>query len=205
PAHPLLVDGNVTIRLSAQDNGAGGSADTIGITVRKSNGDVWFNSNVSSGSPNAVAQLLSGGNVAVTTPQRLGGPPAPGGSAPALDPAELPAIVAAAAQRWQAAGVPAARLDAALAGLTFRVDELPGSDLGSEGDGVVRLDRDAAGRGWFVDPTPLDDSEFAAGMADSPAAGRVDLLTVVAHELGHALGLDSDGSDGLMGEFLPTG
>jgi hypothetical protein len=56
-----------------------------------------------------------------------------------------------------------------------------------------------------VDPTPLDDSEFAPGAVDSPAAGRVDLLTVVAHELGHALGLDSDASDGLMGEFLAPG
>src|SRR5204863_8404462 len=62
---------------------------------------------------------------------------------------------------------------------------------------VVTLDATAAGHGWFVDPTPGDDSEFAlAGgvegraPAGSAAAGRMDLLTVVDHELGHVLGLD---------------
>src|SRR5262249_51643006 len=45
PSHPLPMDGSVTIRLSAQDNGAGGAADTVGILVRKSNGNVWLNSN----------------------------------------------------------------------------------------------------------------------------------------------------------------
>ncbi len=205
PARPLLIDDNVTIRLSAQDGGAGGAADTVGVTVRKANGDIWFNSSFSAGSPNALAQALAGGDVAVVTPQRLAGPPAAGGAVPALTEAQLAPVVAAAAERWRAAGVPAARLQAAMRGLTIRIDDLPGSDLGSAGDGIIRLDRDAAGYGWFVDPTPADDAEFVPGAEHSPAAGRVDLLTVVAHELGHALGLDSDGGNGVMGEFLPTG
>jgi hypothetical protein len=37
---------------------------------------------------------------------------------------------------------------------------------------------------WFVDPTPWDDSEFTSG---APPAGY-DLLTVIRHELGHAVG-----------------
>ena len=59
---------------------------------------------------------------------------------------------------------------------------------------------DAAGRGWFVDPTPNDNSEFthaanAAGTdlftdPSNAAAGHLDLLTTVAHEMGHVLGLD---------------
>ncbi len=50
--------------------------------------------------------------------------------------------------------------------------------------------------GWFVDPTPTQNEEFLASgfdhyggaLAPSPAAGKIDLLSVVVHELGHALG-----------------
>src|SRR5439155_4319019 len=43
--------------------------------------------------------------------------------------------------------------------------------------------------GWFIDPTPGNASEFAPGAKNSPAAGHVDLLTVVAHEIGHVFGI----------------
>lgn len=50
---------------------------------------------------------------------------------------------------------------------------------------------------FFDDPTPLLNNEFNPGANDytffaapgSPAAGRIDLLTVVLHELGHGLGV----------------
>src|SRR6185369_7400453 len=74
----------------------------------------------------------------------------------------------------------------------------------------IYLDANAAGRGWFVDPTPWEDSEFAPGVADSPAAGRVDLLTVLAHEMGHILGRDDDHetdpmTGNVMADVLPLG
>jgi hypothetical protein len=64
--------------------------------------------------------------------------------------------------------------------------------------GRVLLDASAAGHGWFVDPTPLQDEEFVAGAAGQPATavpggpadGRVDLLTALVQELGVAAGLD---------------
>jgi hypothetical protein len=43
------------------------------------------------------------------------------------------------------------------------------------------------------------------GLLGSPAYGKVDLLTVVEHELGHELGFADTTGDGLMGVFLPTG
>jgi large repetitive protein len=67
--------------------------------------------------------------------------------------------------------------------------------------------------GWFIDPTPTDDLEFAAvsgphslgAASNSAASRRGDLLTVVMHEMGHLLGYDDTSSDGLMGGFLPIG
>jgi hypothetical protein len=64
--------------------------------------------------------------------------------------------------------------------------------------GRVLLDPSAAGHGWFVDPTPLQDEEFFAGSAGQPEAavpggpadGRVDLLTALVQELGVAAGID---------------
>ncbi len=41
-----------------------------------------------------------------------------------------------------------------------RFDDLAGDLLGEADGPTIRLDRDAAGWGWFVDPTPLDSREF---------------------------------------------
>ena len=42
----------------------------------------------------------------------------------------------------------------------FQVDDLPGQTVGNEADGIVTLDVNAAGYGWFVDPTPAENEEF---------------------------------------------
>ena len=60
----------------------------------------------------------------------------------------------------------------------------------------ITFDDGTGGVPWFVDETPFDDLEFGAGHnpfhgdagSSSPAAGAFDLLTVMQHELGHALG-----------------
>lgn len=115
-----------------------------------------------------------------------------------LSQAELNSVVAAALTQWAHAGASPAQL-AALAAVTFSVADLAGDAIGEHTAGYIVIDTDAAGHGWFVDSTPLDNFEFAhaenaAGTdlsADpaSAAAGHLDLLTAVMHEMGHALGL----------------
>jgi hypothetical protein len=83
------------------------------------------------------------------------------------------------------------------------VGNLPDGRLGVTIGNYVIIDSDAAGFGWFVDPTPGDDSEFTAP-GDQGEVGRMDLLTVLAHEFGHVLGFEH-ADDGVMIEALGPG
>ena len=145
--------------------------------------------------------------------QELAGSPASGLGVNSLTAAELAPIVTAAEARWEAAGLSAAQT-AQLQGLQFVVTSLAPGMLGEYVPGVIYLDPTADGWGWFVDPTPGQDEEYAskagalAALPGSGAAGHVDLLTVVMHEMGHALGLPditAPGSTDLMAEALATG
>ena len=135
----------------------------------------------------------------------------PLGNASLLTEDELAPIVQEAERRL--ANEVGSQVLASLAGVKVQIADLPAGLLGEEVDQAILIDRDAAGYGWFVDSTPGDDSEFAdvlgpnalAARDGSPAAHRVDLLTAVMHEMGHALGYDhSDGLD-LMGPTLLPG
>ena len=116
---------------------------------------------------------------------------------------QLDTVVAAAISQWALAGASANQL-AALHATNYVVGDLSGAIVGEQSTGQIVIDVDAAGHGWFVDPTPNDNSEFthaqnASGtdlLTDSSnaAAGHLDLLTAVAHEMGHVLGLDDSTS-----------
>jgi hypothetical protein len=98
---------------------------------------------------------------------------------------------------------------------SITIASLPVPLLGGTVEHAITLSADAAGHGWFIDPTPSLNEEFVLepghphellAALGSRAAGRVDLLTVVAHELGHILGLgDTQEEHSLMGEALPLG
>jgi hypothetical protein len=128
---------------------------------------------------------------------------------PLLTADALAAIRQAALERLAAAGV-SPQLLARLASAQLQVAPLPTGYLGltyPASDRVV-FDPGAAGHGWFIDPTPLADEEFqadGAALPGGPASGRVDLLTVVLHELGHVAGLPDDSGADLMGGALGTG
>ena len=101
-----------------------------------------------------------------------------------------------------------------LSSVTFAIADLSGATLGLATPSAITLDTNAAGYGWFVDPTPFNDSEYGPKRRSSPAAllapaRSMDLLTAVMHELGHTLGhgdLDpSSHFDDLMSATLAPG
>src|SRR5262245_50886844 len=87
---------------------------------------------------------------------------------------------------------------------TFEIADLPDRVLGQARGTTVTLDSTAAGWGWFVDTSLGDSVEFAVGLSDtirmapesSPAHDRVDLLTVLLHEIGHVIGYGHDYAEG---------
>ena len=75
--------------------------------------------------------------------------------------------------------------------------DLPGAQLGSVADNIIYIDANAAGYGWFVDVAPIGDNNprratdsDQAASADNDGFQRMDLLTVLMHEMGHILGFD---------------
>src|SRR5207244_1792349 len=81
----------------------------------------------------------------------------------------------------------------------FHITPLPGLLLGLTAQHTIWVDQNAQGYGWYTDVSTASTAAFARGTGvhevqaapGSPAYGRVDLLTVVTHELGHVLGFAS--------------
>ncbi|MFH0883477.1 MAG: Calx-beta domain-containing protein, partial [bacterium] len=117
----------------------------------------------------------------------------------------LAAIVDGAIERWNETMFLDESMVAALHEVNFQIADFVGLTLGLTDRNTIYIDANAAGYGWFVDQTPWDDAEF--GQAESIAAGRMDLLTVVMHELGHVLGYEdiATSADMLMSEELSAG
>jgi hypothetical protein len=198
--------GNYGFLVTAQDNGGHGS-DLLRLEIwdKNHNNAVVYDTQPGAATTAAPTTALGGGRIQVHTNAQLaaGGADPAGGSAAPLTPDELRPIVQEAIARWAGAGIDAGRLSA-LSQVTVGVAEFPGPWLGMAFPGAIWIDRDAAGYGWYIDPTPADDGEFPAEPG-SPAYGKVDLLTVVEHELGHELGFGDNAGDGLMGQYLAPG
>jgi hypothetical protein len=121
------------------------------------------------------------------------------GAASTLTSQQVAALLPEAIHRWQMAGVDTS----ALAGLDVRIADLGGTTLGLAAGHTLWLDANAAGWGWFVDPTPWDDSEFTTP-GDQGEQNHIDLLTVVMHEMGHVLGYEHEAT-GVMQDTLSAG
>jgi hypothetical protein len=92
-------------------------------------------------------------------------------------------LLTEALTRWQATGVDTS----ALSGIDVHIADLGGLTLGKAADGAIWLDDNAAGWGWFVDRTARTDSEFLK-RGNQGEQNRMDLLTVLEHEVGHLRG-----------------
>ena len=99
-------------------------------------------------------------------------PPADGGAVTPLTAAVLAPVVDQAESLWRAA-LPSADFSA----YKISIGNLSGSQLGWTDSNATTIDATAAGWGWS---------------AMDPGTTRMDLLTVVLHEMGRALGLTTD-------------
>lgn len=103
--------------------------------------------------------------------------------------------------------------DYGLGGISVGFSDLPASALGSTTNTKITLDTTAAGYNWFIDSTPADNSEFLPtanpnewiAKADSEAAGKMDMLSVLLHEYGHVLGIEhsANGHDYMATTLAP--
>ncbi len=128
-----------------------------------------------------------------------------------LKQAELDSVVATAIARWEATGLATEQL-AVLRKLHFEVTTLSNLRLGEADGNHIRVDRNAGGNGWFIG---TDDEVFVGDTTRrytdpvSAPAGRIDLLTAIMHEMGHALGLNDSylerDRDSLMYGYLTKG
>jgi ELWxxDGT repeat protein len=172
------------------------------------------------GAPRAITVVTNDGSATLTStttvtlvsplqaasdPQRL--------ASDKLSAAQLTPIVQAAIERWSATGLSREQI-AKLQNTSYVVADIGLARwLGQAASGnVVTIDDNAAGFGWFVDSTPHDDREFTQIVSSSqrtaPGVTRMDLLTVVMHEMGHILGLpdvDDDAATGLMTDTIAAG
>ena len=110
------------------------------------------------------------------------------------------AVVEAAISRWEDL-LPGSRVFNVTIQTSYLGGTLAFASEFAEENGVpigasITFDDGSSGIPWFIDETPFDDLEFRGGRnpfhgdagGSGPAAGAVDLLTVMQHELGHALG-----------------
>jgi hypothetical protein len=96
--------------------------------------------------------------------------------------------------------------------VTFVIADLPSGVLAQAVGNVIYIDRDAAGFGWYTATsgtlfTTSTTSGDLVAQKGSLADGRIDLLTVLLHELGHVIGLTNDavGPGRVMLGSLPAG
>ena len=104
-----------------------------------------------------------------------------------LDPADATAALVRAITAWIAVGGD----EVSLSGVTLVIGDLPDRILAETLGSTITIDADAAGWGWNLTP----------GMTDGT---RIELLSVLLHEIGHVLGYEHT-TGGLMAGEIEAG
>jgi hypothetical protein len=208
--------GNTTARIG----GAPGGTDHVNVTQASAAVLASDNGLTASGSPGTTMRVDTnvffsqpGPSLPPATPQMALNGQGPG-SSETLTMSELTPLLAIAIQHWADAGASAAQITALEnAAAHIQIADLANSGFLANTDASgITIDTNAAGWGWFIDPTPADNSEFhTTALANElvatsgDAASHIDLLTVVEHELGHVIGLDDSTGAGVMNIALDSG
>jgi hypothetical protein len=188
--------------LQLVDTGAGSASATAELT----------SNNTGMAAANAQVSLIAG---PITLPPDLtplplmfaGSGTSGSGSNPPLTQTALNTLSSAAITMWSGTGLTAQQTNL-LNGITFGLADLGPGYLGEASGTTVLLSSTAAGHSWFIDTTPLDDSEFTGSgltleaISGGEAAGRVDALSVLLHEIGHVLGYDNGYGSGVGGPLM---
>ena len=135
-----------------------------------------------------IAETTTGLSGAATL---LAGSAVGGGAASIVSASDLTTALNVAAMAFSQTGLSAAQ-QASISSVVITVASLEAGVLAKAGNGRILIDDDAAGFGW--------------SLAADPVAGHFDLLTAVAHELGHLLGYEhSDIVNEVMNTSLDAG
>ncbi len=167
-------DGPFTVMVEADDNKGGAESQTITVSISSSTA-------LAPG-----AQRLADGSFLGTVTK-----------------AQVLSMAAIAEAIWEATGLTAAQ-KSILDNINYTVTPLGNGAIGSDSGETVDISPDANSFGWFVDTslnlatnpelassleyTQLTATSFSAQPGGDPAGG-IDLLSLLLHEQGHALGL----------------
>ncbi|MDA1052075.1 MAG: Ig-like domain-containing protein [Planctomycetota bacterium] len=211
----LVVTGTATLDGTVELLRASGFIPAVGsqflvLTYGSRVGEFATFSSLDAGGGNVFVPSYSGAGLTLTVAAPLLAPAVATvpNSDNALTDEQVQPLLEAAMLRWLSTNSIGDRARA-LNDVRVQVADLDGRLLGLASGNTIWIDRDAAGHGWFVDATPLDDAEFSsagAALKSRPADDRMDLLSVVMHELGHLFGWEHAAEgDSLMSATLDPG